>query len=345
MNKEYVNNKYYELAAKYLSGEMSDKEVNAFLHDIENNSELQHELFLLDKHWNNPGSEIVAKTDMPDAEQSWSSLKQRILNNEGGLSKKINSNKKPQSLSIFVAKIAASILLIVFIGFAAYLQFEKLNEKDLLSLSTGSENTTLIQSLDDGSVVYLADNTNFKYPKHFAKDERKVNLSGEAFFEVTQNKEQKFRVETRQAMIEVVGTSFNVKNIEENHTEIYVETGRVIVKMIDNPKLSQEVSQGELLTILDNKFGGIINTNTYNTAWRKNRMQFKDESLHKILKVLGQNYEIDFLIEDETLKDRKLTLTIDDAKPLLLGELIASSLNCSYRQTEDNSIVFFNKNP
>ncbi|MFO8066370.1 MAG: FecR family protein [Bacteroidales bacterium] len=343
MNKEYGNSKYYKIAARYLSGEMSEQEKKSFLHDVKKDPKLQQELFLLEKHWNRLGPGTDSFKNVPDTEKSWAALKHRITAN-GEEQPEFNiANRSRFGFSTYAAKIAASILLVVSVGLAVYWQLSEQADKAMISLNTGSENTTLVQSLEDGSVVYLADNSNFVYPKNFTNNERRVNLSGEAFFDVAKNPEQKFRVETGQAMIEVLGTSFNVKIIDENHTEVYVETGKVLVKMNNKPGLSRELSQGELLRITDNNFSDIVKTDTYNTAWRKNRMQFKDESLHKILNVISQNHDIDFLIEDEKLKERKLTLTIDDASPLLIGELIASSLNCSYKQKENNSIVFFDK--
>ena len=50
----------------------------------------------------------------------------------------------------------------------------------------------LVTTLEDGSVVYLAQESTLKYPEHFATDKREVNLQGEAFFDVAKKHEQTF---------------------------------------------------------------------------------------------------------------------------------------------------------
>ena len=52
------------------------------------------------------------------------------------------------------------------------------------------EKPTLVKTLEDGSVVYLAQESTLKYPEHFAEDKREVNLQGEAFFDVAKKPER-----------------------------------------------------------------------------------------------------------------------------------------------------------
>ena len=59
----------------------------------------------------------------------------------------------------------------------------------------------LVTTLEDGSVVYLAQESTLKYPEHFATDKREVNLQGEAFFDVAKKHEQTFLIETEKVQI------------------------------------------------------------------------------------------------------------------------------------------------
>ena len=76
------------------------------------------------------------------------------------------------------------------------------------------EKPTLVKTLEDGSVVYLAQESTLKYPEHFAEDKREVNLQGEAFFDVAKKPEQAFTIETARVRVEVLGTAFNVRSNE-----------------------------------------------------------------------------------------------------------------------------------
>ena len=56
-----------------------------------------------------------------------------------------------------------------------------------LVIQENREASTLVTTLEDGSIVYLGQQSTLKYPEHFAADKREVNLRGEAFFDVTRN--------------------------------------------------------------------------------------------------------------------------------------------------------------
>lgn len=89
--------------------------------------------------------------------------------------------------------------------------------------------TTLVTTLEDGSVVYLAGNTSLKFPEHFSSDRREVSLQGNALFEVAGNRKRPFVIETEDTRIEVLGTAFNVKSNDSSPFELSVQRGEVKV--------------------------------------------------------------------------------------------------------------------
>lgn len=91
------------------------------------------------------------------------------------------------------------------------------------------EKPTLVKTLEDGSVVYLAQESTLKYPEHFAEDKREVNLQGEAFFDVAKKPEQAFTIETARVRVEVLGTAFNVRSNEGVPFSLSVKRGKVKV--------------------------------------------------------------------------------------------------------------------
>lgn len=91
------------------------------------------------------------------------------------------------------------------------------------------EKPTLVKTLEDGSVVYLAQESTLKYPEHFAEDKREVNLQGEAFFDVAKKPEQAFTIETARVRVEVLGTAFNVRSNEGLPFSLSVKRGKVKV--------------------------------------------------------------------------------------------------------------------
>ncbi len=148
-------------------------------------------------------------------------------------------------------------------------------------------------TLPDNSTVTLNYNTCLRY---YTKDKtmRKTKLlSGEAFFSIQPNKQKPFIIATKNAKIEVVGTSFNVKtNIEE--TEVSVKTG--IVSLSNNKDKSITLTYGEQ---------GIVNSNTITKAklknenyiaWKNRKLILKNISLYDAVNELEDYFHIKIIV-------------------------------------------------
>ena len=85
-----------------------------------------------------------------------------------------------------------------------------------------------IDTLPDGSVVTINKGSSIAYASEFKGKSRALQLKGEAFFNVAPNKKKPFIISVNDVQITVVGTSFNVKDINGN-TEVVVESGIVHV--------------------------------------------------------------------------------------------------------------------
>jgi hypothetical protein len=164
-------------------------------------------------------------------------------------------------------------------------------------------------------------------------------MAGEAFFDVAPDAQKPFTIEAGNATIEVLGTSFNVKSANTESLELFVETGRVKVWFTNSREESVMVTEGQLLK-LENGEAEVVYPSYYNTQWRRNLLQFKDENLGNILYVLGKTYGFSFETENENLKNRIMTLTIHDPSLETISELIALSLSLDYEITGDSRVVF-----
>lgn len=84
--------------------------------------------------------------------------------------------------------------------------------------------------LPDGSQVKLFPKSRLSYPKAFTSAQRAVNLSGEAFFNVTKNPQRPFLVYANELVTKVLGTSFTIRAFDKNaKVEVIVKTGKVSV--------------------------------------------------------------------------------------------------------------------
>lgn len=96
--------------------------------------------------------------------------------------------------------------------------------------------------LGDSSLVVLKPKSSLRYPRTFAANERKVELTGEAFFEVHKNHKWPFLVYSKMVITRVLGTSFTVKAFPGKEAQVTVNTGKVQVTRKDaNNKILSEV--------------------------------------------------------------------------------------------------------
>ena len=100
-------------------------------------------------------------------------------------------------------------------------------------------------TLQDGTVVNLNSASELRYPVRFTGTERKVFLTGEAYFQVAKDKEHPFVVVTGEAEIEALGTSFNIYSYEEeNRIETTLVEGAVRFAVADQTVILMPGEQG-----------------------------------------------------------------------------------------------------
>jgi transmembrane sensor len=238
--------------------------------------------------------------------------------------------------------IAATILIIIVAGGVGYFFIPGLLAPRLLTVQTGSENSTYVQTLEEGSVVYLGNNSSLSFPSHFSSENRTVSLNGEAFFDITADPSRPFLIETENAIIEVLGTAFNLKSADGDF-EVIVEEGNVRVSLRKLPALSETIGQWEMLTgSAENMEKLPVVDRTY-LSWRMNRMQFRDERLDNIVSVISRNFNVWIDLADEEMAGRRLNVTFDDNNIYTIIEVIAFGLGLDYEILSDSSFRFMNR--
>lgn len=277
------------------------------------------------------------KTIAVDTDKAWQQLHAR-LESDGLLPEQ--GETAPRGRRPAWMQLAATFLLLVAAGSIFWL-WPGRNPKDpMLALSNTGSEQTLVKLLGDGSVVYLAANATLAYPPAFVSGERRVSLQGEAFFEVEHQAAQPFRVELEKATIEVLGTSFNLKNLENNGFELLVEEGLVQVHFQKPINEKVLVAPREMLVFSGETYQKISGTDLELTLWRQNRMHFKDESLENVLSVINRNYHSHLLVPDPLVASRQITVTFFENDLTTIVELISLSMNLQAQLQPDSSIVF-----
>ena len=158
--------------------------------------------------------------------------------------------------------------------------------------------------LADGTLVYLNSATRMKYPVKFDEKERKVYLSGEAYFEVAKDPERPFFVEMEGVEVRVYGTSFNVNTHQEGNIQTVLVKGSIGVKVLSSgmesvirPGQMAEFKQGN--TKVDVKD---VNVAVY-TDWKDGIFRFENQRLEDILTVLSNWYDVDVFYQTASVKE------------------------------------------
>jgi transmembrane sensor len=137
-----------------------------------------------------------------------------------------------QVIRLHRLKIAVAALMIIIAG-AGYWFMESgrlLVPANKEIVTTGVRKTV---KLPDGSLITLEPNSKLTYPQRFTGNNREVNLTGEAYFEVKPNREKPFIVQTPYLIATVLGTSFNVEAYHNGVARVVVTTGRVKVQTVN----------------------------------------------------------------------------------------------------------------
>ncbi len=200
------------------------------------------------------------------------------------------------------------------------------------------ERSTLVKTLEDGSIVYLAEKSTLKYPEHFATDKREVNLKGEAFFDVARKQRQRFTIETEKVRVEVLGTAFNVRSKDDSSFSLSVKRGKVRVFLKENGQYV-DVKAGETVTLQSRRLQLSANKSNAFTRYASD-IRFKDESLDHILRVINlQTSSLQLQTASTALGKRKLTIELDDYSPEIAVRLIGMALNLKYTRQGDQLIL------
>ena len=269
-----------------------------------------------------------SKTD-----QAWEQLYTR-LEQDGLLDKPISGTQIPYRIGL-MKWAAAIIILCVSVATAIFLGQERTPETTLLTLHNNEASTTLVTTLEDGSIVYLADNSQLSYPEHFQREKREVSLLGNALFDVSGNKERPFLIETEQARIEVLGTSFNIKSSDKSAFELAVRRGLVKVTLKKNGEQTL-VKAGQTVSLFSNRLQVAPTQDNEQFSDYTRRIQFKDERLGDILHVINLEYPKMPLKTTADLENRRLTVRFYNNSPATMAELICAALKL--KCTQQNNI-------
>lgn len=160
--------------------------------------------------------------------------------------------------------------------------------------------------LSDGTRVWLNAQSSIRYPVNFGEGERRVKITGEAFFDVKHHNNNVFIVETEEYNIKVLGTKFNISSyLDQEVAAATLVSGSISISSNNSNEIEEVVvAPGEQYRYnKKNKSREIakVDTELY-TSWVDNNLRIKQMSLEDIFKILVRRYDIDLFYSDEGTK-------------------------------------------
>ena len=190
--------------------------------------------------------------------------------------------------------------------------------------------------LPDSTKVYLNSKTRLSYPITFSNELREVKLSGEAYFEVAENKNAPFIVNTGRINIEVTGTEFLATTYaHENLTEIILINGSVNLYQGDYQLSRKDIAKlhpGERAFCMAGNNKLVIekvHTGKY-SAWKEGLLIFRDDPMPEVVRRLNRWFNVDIKLEGPELNDWSYTATFEDETLEQVLELLKISAPIDY---------------
>ena len=309
------NSTYYvNLITRYFAGETTEDELSV-LSDWLKADPKNEELFTqFRKTW-----QLVEKQKIHSSvntDQEWIVLQNKMgasVADKKGESKVISLNQNPGKTTYSfrkIWKIAAAVTILLAASFLLYFNLSKLRE-----VVVTAQATNIMHVLPDGSVVSLHAGSQITYPAAFDSKIRKVELKGEAYFEVTHDKTKPFVVASGDARVEVLGTKFNVNTKKAAGTmEVVLTSGKVSVFYKKNPQEKVLLNPGEKAVLLvdQKQISKSANTDPNYMAWKTRVLVFDNETLAQVVNTLQNVYQTPVKIADQALSGCRVTASFND---------------------------------
>ena len=238
------------------------------------------------------------------------------------IGKKSMYNQLVRYAAFLTIPLLVSSLILGYLYFGGTEKTEKYAE---VKAATGA---VIRYELPDHSVVWLNAGSTLRYPTVFRKNNRNVELKGEAYFEVQADKERPFYVKTLNGLsVYVYGTKFNVAAYDDdNYIETVLEKGKVnvitpnqetIVLAPGEQLLYDKCSQKSIKNKVD-VYGKV--------AWKDGKLIFRNASLEEIFKRLERHFNVEIQFDNRYEKEYKYRATFrTETLPQILDYLARSA--------------------
>lgn len=328
---------YHDLITKFLAGEISDTGLTYLKSWLEEDKEHLRIFDTENEIWQGTGVHANVMHYKTDA--AWASISPRL-----GLGKDPSANFTLVRSNKFRFLIGAVSVACVVALVALGLWISGKNKLNRISASS-----TVIATIDgekaniclaDSSRIILNSESSIQYSSNYNNSDRRVKLTGEAYFDIATNPRKPFIVELDKMSIAATGTRFNVFYFPgEDRIEATLEEGSIHISIEGKEPIylipgQQAIYYLESDTVLVKE----VVTEIY-SEWKENKLRFVDAPLEEVLKKLGRKFNVEFEIGNPDLLKFRYTATFIDESIEEVMQLLqdVSPISCRIiKRTSEN---------
>lgn len=326
---------HIELLEKYMQGLTSREEEKSLFHWMQYDDTARQTIYTYyDKRWNDtPNSDIPAE------------LQHKMLMR---IKKNIYDDKKENKGNKYIGKkivwtnmmrYAAAVLITLTVSVFLVYYYSFINEEERLFVVYAEKGQRSNLVLPDGTKVWLNSDSRLEYNTSYGKKERIVKLVGEAFFEVSKDKEHRFLVKTQKMDVEALGTAFNVQAYpEENEVSTSLINGKVRVSTPCKEVILSPNQQVSYVKSTNSLSVSGITTSEHANGWINGAFSFNNTSLEDIAKELNRMYNMELKFNSDEIKELRFTGIIKNNSLTNVLEIISLTAPVTFKVL-DNTII------
>lgn len=317
---------YKPIVMRYLNGEATHEEeamIDAFIKQGEEQAALFNQ-------WMEEWEANIFSTQAPAVDQAWQRLQNAIDHAEAEETSPAHTAATPSDSTPHIGrtvhmqwwhKAVAVAAIIVIIGCAAIWSFSGSTATQTYLCSAPAGSKTQV-TLPDGSKVWLNGGSSLAYTNQFNNDNRRVELHGEAYFEVQKHQGKPFTVHTQGYDVTVKGTKFNVSAYDNDpiSTTTLME-GKV---ELSDGKQNLSLAPGDAVQ-LDKATGQLQRyaTDGFADGWRSGRLMYPDITLEQFGRVLNRQYNVNVHLANRQCANMRISVMLQNNETI---DEVASAL-------------------
>lgn len=286
---------YKPIAMRYFNGEATHEEeamIDAFIKQGEEQASLFNQ-------WMEEWEASIFSTPAPAVDQAWQRLQETIDSHTG---RTVHMQ--------WWHKAVAAAAIIVIIGCAAIWSFSGSTATQTYLCSAPAGSKTQV-TLPDGSKVWLNGGSSLAYTNQFNDDNRRVELHGEAYFEVQKHQGKPFTVHTQGYDVTVKGTKFNVSAYDNDpistttlmEGKVELSDGKQNLSLVPGDAVQLDKATGQLQRHATDGFAD---------GWRSGRLMYPDITLEQFGRVLSRQYNVNVHLANSHSANMRISVMLQN---------------------------------